>query len=76
MFPSRVRAGGAERWSRCVRLPRMNSGFSIYLGFMPGEENVIQKETEPVDELSDRPDSIKKEQENDALACEMSGGVF
>ena len=43
---------------------------------MTGEEDIIQEKTEPMHELSNGPDSIKKQKENKALACETGGGVF
>ena len=43
---------------------------------MTREKDIVQEETEPVDELTDRPDDVKQEKENDSLAGEMSGGVF
>ena len=44
--------------------------------FMSWKENIIQEEAQPMDDLSDRPNRIEQEQEYDALACQMSGGVF
>ena len=43
---------------------------------MPGEENVIQQEEQPVEKLSNRPDQIEKRKEYDALAGESGRGVF
>ena len=43
---------------------------------MAWKENIIQEEAQPMDELSYRPNGIEHEQEYDALACQMSGGVF
>ena len=50
--------------------------FFDHLGLMPGEENVIQKEEQPVEKLSNGPDQIEKRKEYDALASETGRGVF
>ena len=43
---------------------------------MSGEKDIIQKETEPVDELPDGPDGVKKKKEDNAFAGETGRGVF
>jgi len=59
-----------------AQIPQDEQWLFDLLGFVAGEEDVIQKKTDPVDELSDRPDAIKEEQENDSFSGEMSGGIF
>ena len=46
------------------------------LSFMTGEENVIEPETEPVEERSDRPDQVKQCEKDYSFACQSRGGVF
>lgn len=46
------------------------------LCFMSGEENVIQEETKPVDELSNGPDRVEHQQEDDSFACQTGGSIF
>ena len=43
---------------------------------MPREENIVQKETKPMDQGSDWPDRIEHEKENDTLTSESSGGIL
>ena len=42
--------------------------FLDLLGFMSREKDVIQKETEPMDELSDRPDCVEHQKEDYSFA--------
>jgi hypothetical protein len=46
------------------------------LRFVSRKENVIQEETEPVDQLSDRPDGVKQYKKNNSFACQTGGGVL
>lgn len=46
------------------------------LCFVTGEKDIIQKETEPVDELADRPDCIKKQKEDDSFTGQTGRGIF
>lgn len=41
-----------------------------------GEENVIQPETEPMDEHTEGPDDEEERKENNAFSSEAGGGVF
>jgi hypothetical protein len=43
---------------------------------MVGKEDIVQKETEPMEEGSNRPNSIKHQKKDDALSSKSSGGVF
>ncbi len=43
---------------------------------MTWEKDVIQKETEPMDELSHGPDRVKHQQKDDSFACQTSRSVF
>jgi hypothetical protein len=43
---------------------------------MGREENIIQEKAEPVYELTHRPDDVKKQEEDNALAGQPGGGVF
>jgi hypothetical protein len=43
---------------------------------MPGEKDVIQKEAKPMDNLTNRPDSIKEQKENDSFSGKAGRGVF
>jgi hypothetical protein len=43
---------------------------------MPGEKDVIQKKAEPMDELSNGPNCVKQQEENNTLSCQAGGGVF
>ena len=45
------------------------------LCFVSRKKNIVQEETEPVDELADRPDSVKQEKENDSFAGKTGGGM-
>jgi hypothetical protein len=40
------------------------------------EKDIIQEETKPMDELSDGPDGIKKEKEDDSFTGQVGRGVF
>ena len=44
--------------------------------FVGGEENIIQPETEPVDEHTEGPDDAEERKENNAFSGEAGGGVF
>jgi len=44
--------------------------------FVGGEEDVIQPETEPVDEHAKGPDDAEERKEDDAFSGEAGGGVF
>lgn len=66
-----VQEGGAA-----AQVPQDEQWLFNRLAFITGEKDVIQKETEPVDELSNRPDGIKQEKKNNSLACEASRGVL
>jgi len=46
------------------------------LCFVPGEEEIIQKETEPMHEWPNGPDKIKKEEECNSFACKTGWRVF
>ena len=44
--------------------------------FVGGEENVIQPETEPVDEHAEGPNDAEERKEDSAFSGEAGGGVF
>lgn len=44
--------------------------------FVGGEENIVEREAEPVDQTAKRPNNVKEKQEDQAFSCEVSGGVF
>ena len=46
------------------------------LSLMTGKKDVIQKETQPVDELSNGPDGVEKKKENDSPAGQAGGSFF
>ena len=46
------------------------------LSLMSREKDVIEKEAKPMDQRSNRPDGIEHQKKEDALACQMGGGVF
>ena len=66
-----MQEGGAA-----AQVPQDEQWLFNRLAFITGEKDIIQKEAEPVDKLSNRPDGIKQEKKNDSLACEASRGVL
>jgi hypothetical protein len=46
------------------------------LCFVGREENVVEPETEPVDERAGNPDQVEQYQEDDPFFGEAGGGVF
>lgn len=43
--------------------------------FVGGEEDVVEPEEEPVDQVADGPDEVEEDQEDEPFAVESSGGV-
>lgn len=43
---------------------------------MGREEDIVEQETEPMDELSDGPNEIEQGQKDDPFSSEAGGGVF
>ena len=58
------------------KVAHQEEGLFDWLGFVSGEENIVEPETEPMDERSDRPDEIEEADEDETLACEAGGRVF
>ena len=46
------------------------------MAFVGGEENVIQPETEPVNEHAEGPDDAEERKENNAFSSEAGSGIF
>ncbi len=65
-----------EESGAAAQISQNEERFFDGLCFMPGEEDIIQKETEPMHERPDGPDQIKKEKEYNSFAREMGGRVF
>ena len=66
-----MQEGGAA-----AQVPQDKQWLFDFYSLVTREEDVVQKEREPMDQLSDWPDCIKQEEENDAFAGETSGCVF
>ena len=59
-----------------TQIPQDEQWLFNFLCFMSREEDVIQKETEPVHGLPNRPDCVEQKKEYDSFACEAGGGIF
>ena len=46
------------------------------IGFMRGEENIVEPETEPMDQRAGNPDRVEQCQKDDPFTSEAGGGVF
>lgn len=44
--------------------------------FVIGEENVVERETQPVHQTAERPDEVEKDEEDNSFGGEAGGGVF
>ena len=75
----RLRIARKQAMQECgpaAQIAQDEKRFVYGLGFMGGEENVIEPEKKPMDERSDGPDQVEKRQEDDPFSSESSGGVF
>ncbi len=44
--------------------------------FVIGEENVVERETQPMNQTAERPDEVEKDEEDNSFRGEAGGGVF
>ena len=46
-----------------------------FLRFMSRKKDIVQKETDPVDELTNRPDRVEHQEKDTSFACQTGGSI-
>ena len=65
-----------EEGGAASQVPQNEKRFFDRLRFVPGEEDIIQKETEPVDKRPNRPYHVEEQEKDGALAGETGRCVL
>ena len=65
-----------EEGGAASQISQNEERFFDRLCFVPGEEEIIQKETEPMDERTDGPDQIEQQEKGNSFPCQMGGSIF
>ena len=65
-----------QKCRTATQISQDKKGLFNRLCFVSGEENIVQKETHPMGERSDRPDQIEKQKEGNSFAAQVSGSIL